>query len=370
MNSDLKFPFYAKISFILIGIIAALYLLYIGESIFAPLIFALFISILLNPLVNLLIRKRVPKLLAISIALLLAVSVILILLAIISAQFSMVAHTYPELRVKLDQTIRDNINWCAAKLNTDPSSLIAWLRNAQADAMKGLTSGMGHTLMTLGSVMVLVVLVPVYIFLILLYKHLLLEFIRKLFDPIHHKVVVEVLGSIKTIIQSYLTGLLIETVVVAVLNSIALLALGIEYAIILGITGAILNVIPYLGGVIGFGVPMTIAFLTKSPLTALLVFILYWIIQFIDNHYLVPYVVASKVRINALAAIIVVLIGGALWGIPGMFLSIPITALIKVVFDHIDGLKPWGFILGDDIPTLVKLPFLKPRIKKEDKDKA
>lgn len=359
MENVTKVPFYAKISLIVIGMLATLYLLYLGEEVIVPLIFALFISILLNPVVNFLIRRKVPKLIAISLGLLIALIFIGGLITVVSVQFSMVAKTYPQFRAKLDQTIADNISWCAAKMHTDASSLLAWLKNTQNDAMKSVNSSLGHTLMTVGNAMVVIILIPVYIFLILLYKPLLLEFIRKLFNPIHHAAVVEVIGSIKVIIQSYLTGLLIEGFIVAVLNSVALLILGVEYAIILGITGAILNVIPYIGGILGFGMPMIVAFITKSPLTALLVLVLYSVIQFIDNHYLIPYIVASKVKINALVAIAVVLIGNELWGVPGMFLSIPLTALLKVTFDHIDGLKPWGFLLGDDIPTLIRLPFLK-----------
>jgi predicted PurR-regulated permease PerM len=85
--------------------------------------------------------------------------------------------------------------------------------------------------------------------------------------------------------------------------------------------------------------------------------VVYSVIQFIDNHYLVPYIVASKVKINALIAIVVVLAGNFLWGIPGMFLAIPLTALIKVICDHINPLKPYGFLLGDTVPPSIKLPF-------------
>ena len=187
----------------------------------------------------------------------------------------------------------------------------------------------------------------------------MLEFIRKLFNQSHHKTVVEVLTSINSIIRSYLFGLVIEGLIVAVLNSVGLLALGIKYAILLGITGAILNVIPYIGGIIAFALPMAMAFVTKSPIWAIWVLIVYSVIQFIDNHYLIPYIVASKVKINALIAIVVVLVGDFLWGVPGMFLAIPITALIKVICDHIDPLKPYGFLLGDTIPPFIKLPFSK-----------
>jgi predicted PurR-regulated permease PerM len=99
--------------------------------------------------------------------------------------------------------------------------------------------------------------------------------------------------------------------------------------------------------------PIMIALVTKtSPWYSLYVMAVYYFIQLIDNNYIVPKIVASKVKINALVSIIVVLAFGALWGIPGMFLSIPLTAIVKIVFDQIEPLKPWGFLLGDTMPDL------------------
>ena len=140
--------------------------------------------------------------------------------------------------------------------------------------------------------------------------------------------------------------------------------LGIEYAILLGIIGALLNVIPYIGGLVAVALPMMVALATKpTAWYTVYVLISYYIIQLIDNHYIIPKIVASKVKINALFAIIVVLAGNALWGIPGMFLSIPVLAIVKLIFDHIEPLKPWGFLLGDTMPPLLKLK-IKPILKK------
>lgn len=190
---------------------------------------------------------------------------------------------------------------------------------------------------------------------ILLYKSLILDFISQLFKRDKHPMVAEVLVETKSLIQNYLIGLMIEAFIVASLNSIGMLIIGIEYAILLGIIGALLNIIPYLGGLIAAVLSMTIAFATQSPGAALWVLALFIFVQFIDNNFIVPRIVASKVKINALVSIIVVLIGGALWGISGMFLSIPVTAIIKVVFDRITPLKPFGFLLGDNQPDIGKL---------------
>ena len=159
------------------------------------------------------------------------------------------------------------------------------------------------------------------------------------------------------LIQSYLVGLLLEAALVATLNSAALLIIGVKYAVLIGIIGALLNIIPYIGGLVAISIPMLLAIATKEPIDAVWVFIAYIIVQFIDNNFFVPKIVASKVKINALVSIIVVLIGGALWGVAGMFLSIPLTAIIKVIFDRIEPLAPFGFLLGDNQPDIGKTIF-------------
>jgi len=197
---------------------------------------------------------------------------------------------------------------------------------------------------------------------LLFYHPLLLEFLRRLFGTSNRDEVSDIITQIRSLIQQYLIGLLIETAIIAALYSIGLLILGIEYAIVLGIIGAFLNLIPYIGSWIAASMPMMIAIVTKtSPWFALLVMALYIIIQFFDNNYIVPKIVASKVKVNALISIIAVIAFGALWGIPGMVIAIPLIAIIKLIFDHIEPLKPLGFLLGDTMPALAifKIKLLK-----------
>jgi len=182
-----------------------------------------------------------------------------------------------------------------------------------------------------------------------------------LFGSDHQSQVTEIVKQVKKVIQRYLFGLVIEVAIIAVLDTTALLVLGIEYALLIGIFGALLNMIPYIGGLVAVSVPMLVALVTEPPVYALYVLILYYIIQLVDNNYIVPKIVASKVKINALFSIIAVIAGNALWGIPGMFLSIPLLAIIKLICDHIEPLKPLGFLLGDTMPSIlgIKIPLLK-----------
>lgn len=358
MDNSFEIPFYAKVALIFISAFALGLTMYFGQHIIVPILYATMIAILLNPFVNYLLGKNINKIIAISIAVVLTILLLLCAIYVVSAQLTLFSETYPQLKEKFLTTSTQLLQWISIKFGIRPSTISAWIKDTQNDAIGNLA--IGERLTEVGRMLVIGTLLPVYLFMILYYKPLLLEFIRKLFRFEYHIAVVEVLGNSKKIIQSYLVGLFFELIIVAVMNSAGLLLIGIDYAIILGITGAILNVIPYLGGITAIALPMLIAFITKDSLVyPLLVFIVYIVIQFIDNHYIIPKIVASRVQLNALISVIAVLIGSAFWGIPGMFLSIPLTAIMKVIFDHIEPLKPWGFLLGNVVPTTSKFSFLK-----------
>jgi len=220
-----------------------------------------------------------------------------------------------------------------------------------------ITGGGGMSILTntLGTVLGLVsvlVLMPIYLFLLLFYKPLILDFLFQVFSEKHSLRVAEILGQTKSAIQSFMVGLLIETTIVCIMNSVALLLIGVPNAIIIGVIGGLLNVLPYIGGIIAIALPVLMSLITSNSLSPILAIVAsYAIIQFIDNNFLVPRIVASKVQINALISIVIVLLGNLLWGVPGMFLSVPFIAVSKIIFDRVDGLKPWGRLLGDEVPT-------------------
>jgi predicted PurR-regulated permease PerM len=356
-DQDLKLPFYARATLFLLGFFALMAMLYIARGIVVPIVFAIIIAILLQPVVDLFVRIKINRLLSIAITLLLTLLVIAALGAFLFSQASRFSESWPLLVDKFTLILNDSITWASGYFDIKPQKIHEWVIKTKGEIINTSSAAIGQTIVTVGSGLVILFLVPVYVFMILYYQPLLLDFIRRLFAKNHQSQVSEVVTQSKTVIQHYLVGLVIEAVIVAVLDASALLILGIEYAILLGIIGALLNMIPYIGGLVAVALPMMIAVATKSTAWyALYVLAAYYFIQLIDNNYIVPIIVSSKVKINALFSIIVVIAGNALWGIPGMFLSIPLLAIVKLIFDHIEPLKPWGFLLGDTMPTRLKLP--------------
>jgi len=306
-------------------------------------------------------KRKINRLFSICITLFLTLLVLAAFFGLLFSQAVRFYESWPVLVEKFTLILNQSITWASGYFDIDAQKINDWLANTKTEIINTSSAAIGHTLISIGSGLVILFLVPVYIFLMLYYQPLILEFIRRLFVKNDPGQVGEMIKQTKTVIQRYLIGLIIEAIIIAIMDSAGLLILGIDYAILLGIIGALLNVIPYIGGIVAVALPMMIAVATKStPLYALYVLGIYYFIQLIDNHYIFPKIVASKVKINMLFAIIVVLAGNALWGIPGMFLSLPLLAIVKLIFDHIEPLKPWGFLLGDTMhPILTIKPILK-----------
>jgi len=358
MQHPVRLPFYVKASLLLIGCYVLISMLSIAQDLLIPLIFAAIIASILSPAVHFLTRKKLNRPLAIALTMAVVLLLVVGLIAFLSAQASLLSEAWPQLTVKFQEFLDQAIAWVSKYFNTSKGKINAWITKATNDVINNSGAAIGLTLTTMGEMLAIVFLTPVYIFMILYYQPHLVQFIHKLFGSDHNDKVTEILNETKVIIQSYLYGLFAETAIVAVMNAVGLLILGIDYAILLGIIGALLNIIPYIGGLIAMALFMIVALITKSPAAALHVFLLYTFIQFVDNNLIVPKIVGARVRLNALVSLVGVIAGAALWGIPGMFLAIPLIAIVKLLFDRIETMKPWGFLMGDmKSPLELKLDF-------------
>ena len=343
-----QYPFYIKSTVIIFGLVLISYSLFNLKEILAPIAFSFIIAILLNPLVNKLQQKGVKRIIAIALSLTLAFVIVGGILYFISTQIMNFGDNLPQLKIKFNEHLAQLQHWVAAKINMP----IAKQQKIISDALNSSQALLGQTLGGALGTIGLIFLVPIYVFLLLFYKTLILNFFHEVFAEKNTEKVSEVLVETKSAIQSYMVGLLLEAIVVAVMNTIALLLLGVDYAILLGVIGALLNMLPYIGGIVAIALPVIIASVTKDGFSTQLGIIgAYALIQFIDNNFLVPFLVSSRVKINAFFSIVVVLLGGALWGVAGMFLSIPFVAILKIIFDRLPEMKPWGKLLGDEVPT-------------------
>lgn len=353
MSLPVKFPFYLKFTLIVVGLYALVSILFIAQSIFVPLLFSIIFGILLSPVVKWLSRFKINRVIAIFMVLFVLMITIALGIVLFAKQIVELSNSYEMILEKFYTLFNQFIKWISLKLNISTDSVNMMMLDTKHEIIIKVKTVIGPALLNIKDIIFVCMVMPVYIFMIIYYQPLLLEFIHKLFGRENKLVVHKIVSSTKFIIQRYLLALLIEAAIIATLNSIGLIVLGIPYGILLGIFGAILNIIPYLGGLIAMLLYVIIALITKEQsIYMLYVLILYSIIQLIDNNLIMPKLVGSRVKINALVAIIVVVLGGSLWGIPGMFISLPLIAIVKLICDNVESLKPWGFLLGDTMPSI------------------
>lgn len=365
-----KLPVTVRRAIEVVGLYYFIKIIIVGQGIVTPLLMAFFLSIMLLPLFRFFRNKKLPEVLSIILSLLLLIIVMAGLIWFFSAQISVLVSDFPAIKQNVMAHLNALSAWISTKTNYTTARQVQII-NEQSDKLLNYAGGMlGGAFGSITSIFVFVALLPIYIFLMLFYRNLLLRFVFLWFPKDTHQKVEEVVRESQAIIKSYLVGLLIQITYISVLLGGILFFIGIKHAILIGVIFAFLNLIPYVGALIGniIGVLLT---LTSSqevwPIFAVLGTIAF--VQFLDNNILMPRIVGSKVKINALATIVGVLVAGAVAGIAGMFLSLPIIAVMKIVFDRTNNMRQWGVLLGDERPTRSPLAFPVFRMKSREVQK-
>ena len=345
-------PVTVRRSIELLGIYFLGMIIIAGKDIINPLVMAFFLSIMLLPLYRGLRKLKLPEMLAISVSLMVLIIILAFIIWFFSSQITRLVSDFPQIKSNIKVHLHSLSSWFGATTGISTEKQTQLL-NDQNEKLLNYAGGMlGNTATSLTGILVFMGLLPIYIFLMLFYKNLLLRFVFLWFPQIAHPKVEEVMQATQTIIKSYLVGLLIQITYITILLGGLLFLFGIKHAILIGAIFAVLNLIPYVGALVGnlIGVLLTISSTQEVwPVFAVLGTIA--IVQFLDNNILMPRIVGSKVKINALATIVGVIMAGAMAGISGMFLSLPVIAVLKIVCDRTDNLRQWGVLLGDERPV-------------------
>ena len=336
-----------------------------AKNIVAPLAFAILLAVLLLPVTNFLSQKlRFPNMLANLTAVLLALAIIAALIYFFSHQIARFLNDMPSIKEHLDMHYATLQHWIQQKFNLSTAEQEVMIKNASGKAETTGTEFLGQTFFTITQTIFYVIMVAIYTFLILFYRHIIRRFLIAVFRSTNEQEVAEVLVESKSIVQKYMLGLITEMGIIAILNSSILLIIGVKYAVFLGVFSAILNIIPYVGIFVGVLFTSLVTLTTSSHLSDIVwIIICFEIIHFLDANVIMPRIVGSKVKINALVTILGVVVGGTLMGLAGIFLALPTIAILKIIFDRIDDLKPWGMLFDDDTTAPGKVPGLKKIIK-------
>jgi predicted PurR-regulated permease PerM len=344
-------PFYEKLSLVLIGLIALGYLVILGKEVLDPLIFGFLFAILLYPIANFLEKKlRLPRSISSLVSILLLLSFVGGILYLVGSQISKLATDWPMLKTQVSQSLDDLSEYIQHVFHINTTKQLTYVHETTTKIMASGGDVLGQTFGAISSLMLFYSFILIFTFFVLLYRSVLIRFIEWVFSDDYAAIVHDIVENIQKILRQYILGVLLEMFVVACLACTAFWIIGVKYAVLLGIIVALFNLIPYIGIFTALLLSTLITFATGSVGDAVKVAVSVLAIHAIDSNILLPTIVGSKVKLNALVTFLGIIIGEMIWGLSGMFLSIPVLAILKIVFDRVETLKPWGFLFGSGEP--------------------
>ena len=325
-------------------LIAAAYLL---QDLLILLSFALVLALLLLPASKWMESKGLPRALANFVAIVLTFALISSLLFVAGLQIMEFSSELPLFAKKTEKWVSSLQSFISSNFNISRRKQMLELSNELMALLKNSGVIISTTFSTALHVITALILVPVFTFFFLFYRDFFEQFLQKVFPKTEGQVLTKVMEKTGSVVQGYLVGLLVVMLIVAVLNSIGFWWIGVEYPVFFGFLTGVLLLIPYIGIWMGALLPILLSLITLSPSHALAVVAWVAAAQFIEANFITPLVVGSKVSMNPMVAMLALLCGELLWGIPGLILALPLTAVMKVIFDSIPSLEPYGFLLGE-----------------------
>ncbi|OPB95520.1 AI-2E family transporter [Elizabethkingia occulta] len=349
MKAFLSWPFYLKLASVLISIMILGYLAIQGQDLIIPMIMGLLFAILLVPVCNFLERKlRFNRSISAIVVSVLGLTLIGLILYLIGIQTTSFSEDWPAFQKQITAAFDSIQDWIAYKFGVQKHKQLTYINDL---AQKSLSTGtviVEKMLKSITYILMLIGLTFLFTLFILIYRRQLVRFIIMCFADKHKAIVMDVVNSIQYMVKKYLIGLIIQLVLVTILSFIAYTIIGIKYNFLLAIITGIFNVLPYLGILIATVLGIFVTFATSSAANVLWVLVGMVAVHAVDGNIIMPKIVGSQVKLNSLIVIIGLIVGESIWGVMGMFLTIPIMAIAKIIFDRVEDLKPWGYLMGDD----------------------
>lgn len=336
---------YAVISIIGIG-----YLAFIGSTFIQPLIFAVLLSLFLKPIVKAIKTKLRLEWLSILAAFIVIILPFLAILTLFSFQLINIIEGLPSIAEGFKEGINVAINKVLSLLPYETSESKSLIKDNLSSLVRRPISAIGDGLILSTNVIFAVALIFIYAFFMLYYRESFKQFIIHRYSRSNRTEVKEIMTEIKDTVQAYVSGLGIVIIVLAILNSLGLYFIGVDYAIFWGTMAGLLAIIPYIGSGLGGALPFFYSLATADySLQPVLIVIYYIIIQQIEGNFITPKIVGNKVNINPFFAILSLIFFGSFWGISGVILALPLISIIRIILHHFDSTKPFAILMSADV---------------------
>ena len=321
----------------------------VARSILIPISFALLISFILLPFANRFEKWGVSRMFAALFAILTTVLLLGGSIYLLSTQIVSIASEFSNFQEKIITVFAETTAWLNSNMNIVPNlekdELMDQLKNRLNQSSGSLVQ---QTFSGSAGFLAGLIATIIFTFLFLIYREGFKQTIILYFPEEKRERAFRMLKSIQMVGQKYLIGVILIVVIIGLINSFALLIIGIDYPFFFGFLAAILAIIPYVGTTLGSTIVVLYAFMTYDSLwIPIAVTITFWFIQVVESNFLSPKIVGGTLKVNALAAIISIIVGATIWGVAGMILFLPITAMLKVICQEYEELKPIALFLGE-----------------------
>ncbi len=347
-----KFPFYARLSLVLFSVVLIFVILKVGAGIFVPLMFASLIAILMLPLNQFLEYKlKAGRFVAAFLSVALAVLVMLSFIYVVALQITVFSSDLPSLKRRFIQIFGEFQGWLTTTLHITSGQQTEYINKSLVGLANTAAQSVGNVVFSISAMLLLLAFVFVFSFFILYYRRLLMRFALNLFSVHNRQKVTGVILATKSMINAYISGLVIELFMLGTVSCIMFLIMDIRYPVLLAMMIALLNVIPYLGIYTGIALCMLVTFANSNFGMAFEAGAGLFILHLLDSNILFPRIIGSRVKMNPFVTILAVIVGEYIWGVAGMFLFIPIVSTIKLVCEQVDALKAWSILIGEDVKS-------------------
>lgn len=337
-----------KLTVILAGLTLFVYVLIEASAILVPFLFAVFFAILLTPLSSFLEKYRLHRIFSSLFSLIIGITFLAGIVFFFYSQIANFAQDMGMLEQRINELFEQFSGFFNAYLDVEPDAQLESAEDAIVSFLRDNVEPLTRGVMTAATTVTMFFLIPIYVFLLLMYRDFLKNFFLMAFERRNKDSKVQiVLYKLRDVVQNYITGMFIVILILAVLNSTALLIIGVDHPLLFGGFAALLNVIPFLGPIIGSILPIIYSLLTMDSLWyPFAVLATFYVIQLFESNLFTPMIVGQRVSLNPLVTLLAIFIGGQIWGLAGMILFIPGLAMFKEVCDEVESLRPYGYLLG------------------------
>jgi len=342
-----RFPRSVRFSFLLVSVILLIYVIIQAKQFLYPLAFGFLLAYMLYPVVNFLEKRDVPRILSIITGLVIVIAVIYGAGFFIFRRIGTLMEDMPSLKKQALDNVDVFLQSIQATFGIKDNKLEDFLRDSVNGMFQTGSQEFKQMFMHTTGALIKILLLPIYVFLFLYYRTKFSYFILKMVNDGKRLVTIKILREISTVATRYMGGIFIVAICLCIMNSIGFSIIGLKYPIFMGIIAAIFSFIPYFGTLMGYIIPFVFSLLAmNSPMYAVAIVVQYFIVHLIENNLLTPNIVGDKLQINPFF-IIIGLIGAAMvWGVPGMMIIVPALAIAKIIFENIDSLHPFAYLLG------------------------